>query len=95
MEPVDTADRATENPHIAGGRDVTLLGRSGVVPWHSPAPLQQHYERPRLWLLARKVMRRLQEADAVDHEDLEGDHERIVLEAVSYTHLTLPTIYSV
>ena len=30
METGDTADRATKNPQIARGRDVTSLGRSGV-----------------------------------------------------------------
>ena len=30
-----------------------------------------------------------------DEERQDGQHERLISEAVSYTHLTLPTIYSV
>ena len=48
-------------------------------PCHSVAPLQQYLERPRLCLLARKMGRRLQEADVVDHEYLGGDHDLRVL----------------
>ena len=51
----------------------------GVPLTHSPAPLQQYLERPRLCLLAQKVGCRLQEADAVDHEDLGGDHDLTLL----------------
>ena len=56
-------------------RDVTPPGRS-EVPWHSPAPPQQHLGVLHLNLVTQPEERRPQEADDADRVGLGGGHER-------------------